>query len=76
MCSGLNYHAHMCILIMPSNIIARIHELAAGQPQVLTFADRDGNPIPDDVADPPPDTPHEIPGVLGDVATIPGVDMD
>jgi hypothetical protein len=60
---------------MPSNVIARIHELAAGQPQVLTFADRDGNPIPDDVADPPPDTPHKIPGVLGDVATIPGVDM-
>jgi hypothetical protein len=50
--------------------------MAKDQPRLLTFADRDGNEIPEDASDvdKPQQTPHEIPGVLGDVTAIPGVD--
>ena len=65
---------------MPSNVIAQVHKLAADQPHLLTFADRDGIPIPDDPASPLKESSipsHEIPGVIGDiVVTTPGVDME
>jgi hypothetical protein len=57
------------------NVITRVNELAAGQPELLTFADRDGNKIGDALEDTPLATPHEIPGVIGDAGMIPGVDI-
>ena len=64
------------ILPMPSNVIDRINDMAKDQPHLLTFADRDGNAVPEDVSvvNEPQETPQEIPGVLGDVTAIPGVD--
>ena len=64
------------ILPMPSNVIDRVNDMAKDQPRLLTFADRDGNEILDDTLDAveSQETPHEIPGVLGDVTAIPGVD--
>ena len=65
------------VLPMPSGVIDRVNTLAADQPRLLTFADRDGNAISNDTTEITlPDTPHKIPGVIGDVATIPGVDME
>ena len=63
------------ILPMPSNVIDRINDMGKDQPRLLTFADRDGNEILDDTSDTvaSQETPHEIPGVLGDVTAIPGV---
>ena len=61
---------------MPTNFITWLNELSVGQPQLLTFADHDGNKTGDMLKDTPLATPHEIPGVIRDVATIPGVDME
>jgi len=66
------------VLPTPQSVINRVNELAADQPRLITFADRHGNDIADDgdVEINPPETPHEIPGVIGDAAQIPGVEME
>ena len=61
---------------MPSTVIDRVNDMAKDQPRLLTFADRDGNEILSDGYEEELTTPpHEIPGVIGDVTTIPGVDI-
>ena len=61
---------------MPQSVINRVNELAVDQPRLLTFANRHGNHIRDikEMEITPPETPHKIPGVIGDTAQIPGVD--
>jgi hypothetical protein len=61
---------------MPTNFITWLNELSFGQPQLLTFADHDGNKTCDMLKDTPLATPHKITGVIRDVATFPGVDME
>ena len=49
--------------------------MAKDRPQLITFLDKHGIQIGDETElITPPETPHEIPGVVGDVAQIPGVD--
>ena len=48
----------------------KVNAIAADQPRILTFLDQNGSEITDnddDVLVTPPETPHEIPGVIGDV---------
>jgi hypothetical protein len=65
------------ILPTPASVINCVNELAADQPHLLTFTDCDGNKFTDnDVEENMTKTPHEIPGVIGDTAQIPGVEME
>ncbi len=67
---------------MPQAVIDKVNSLAADQPCLITFTDRQGNEIgsdDDDVITPPQvssQTSYEIPGVIADTAQITGVDMD
>jgi hypothetical protein len=64
---------------MTQVVIDKVNAMAADQPRLLTFLDRNGSEITDDDDDvlvSPPETPHKIPGVIGDAAQITGVDMD
>ena len=65
---------------MTQLVIDRVNAMAADQPRLLTFMDQNGSEITDDDDDAhvttPPETPHEIPGVIGDAAQITGVDKD
>ena len=64
---------------MTQMVIDKVNAMAADQPPLLTFLDRNGMEITDDDDDllvTPPETPHEIPGVIGDAAQITGVDKD
>jgi hypothetical protein len=62
---------------MPQSVIDRVNSMAADQPRIITFLDKHGMEIgvetePDVIN--PPETVYEIPGVVGDIAQIPGVD--
>ena len=60
---------------MPVSVIKHVNEMAKDQPKLLTFTNRYGNEIGDDDKEVnPPETPHKIPGVVGDTTQIPGVD--
>ena len=64
------------VLPMPQSVIDRVNAMAKDQPQLITFMDKHGMQFGDDTElITPPETPHEIPGVVGDIAQIPGVDM-
>ncbi len=65
------------VLPMPSTMIGRINDMAKDQPRLLMFADRDGNKIlSGNDPDKHPAPPHKIPGVIGDIAVIPGADTE
>jgi hypothetical protein len=70
------------VLPMPQAVIDKVNSLAADQPSLITFTDRQGIEIgsdEDDVITPPQghqQTSYEIPGVIADTAQITGVDMD
>ena len=69
------------VLPMPQAVIDKVNSLAADQPSLITFTDRQGNEIgseDDDVITPPQASSqsYEIPGVVADNAQITGVDMD
>ena len=60
---------------MPQSVIDRINAMAADQPRLITFMDKHGIEIGDDTDTiNPPEIQYEIPGVIGDIAQIPGVD--
>ncbi len=60
---------------MPQSVIDRVNAMAADQPKLITFLDKHGMEIGDaEETINPPESPHEIPGVVGDIAQIPGVD--
>ncbi len=66
---------------MPEAVISWVNALAADQPQLLTFYDRNKTEISDvDNAaafpEPTNTTDYKIPGVIGDDAQIPGVETD
>jgi hypothetical protein len=63
---------------MPQAVIDKINEMGHDQPSLVTFTDRQGNEIEDDtnVITPPQQTDYEIPGVVGDIAKITGVDTE
>jgi hypothetical protein len=65
------------VVPMPQSVIDRVNSMAADQPRIITFFDKHGMEIgvenePDVIN--PPETVYEIPGVVGDIAQIPGVD--
>jgi hypothetical protein len=73
-------------LPMPDEVIARVNFLGKDQPELITFADRHGNPIGDHDPDIPgvpgyhPAADHgdddaNIPGVPADYVELPGVDL-
>jgi hypothetical protein len=62
---------------MPQSVIDRVNTMAADQPRLITFLDKHGmeigvEPEPDVMN--PLETVYELPGVVGDIAQIPGVD--
>jgi hypothetical protein len=62
---------------MPQSVIDRVNSMAADQPRIITFLDKHRMEIgvekePDVIN--PPETVYELPGVVGDIAQIPGVD--
>jgi hypothetical protein len=63
---------------MPTAVIARVNELAADQPSLLTFYDRTGREIGDSDADAQHtgEPQYETPGVVADDAKITGVDSE
>jgi hypothetical protein len=62
---------------MPQSVIDRVNTMAKDQPRLLTFLDRNGDEIADNTdIGTNSETAHEIPGVVGDAAQIPGVDME
>jgi hypothetical protein len=63
---------------MTQMIIDKVNAMAADQPPLLTFLDRNGMEITDEDDEllETPETPHEIPGVIGNAAQITGVDKD
>jgi hypothetical protein len=69
-------HRSWNIIPMPAVVIARVNELAAEQPTLLTFYDRSSREIGDSDADAHHlDEPqYETPGVVADDAKITGVD--
>jgi hypothetical protein len=64
---------------MPNTVIARINMLGEGQPKILIFHNRGGCKIGDMDENVLPKTEQQvdfnIPGVIGDLVEIPGVDM-
>ena len=66
------------VLPMPQSVIDRVNAMASDQPRLITFVDKHGIKIGDigDDTDTinPPETQYEIPGVMGDITQIPGVD--
>ena len=61
---------------MPDEVIERVNHLSRDQPELITFADRHGNPIGDqdpDITD-DGDEDANIPGVLANDGELPGVD--
>ena len=60
---------------MPQSVIDRVNAMAVDQPKLITFLDKHGMEI-GDAEEPihPPETPYEIPGVVRNIAQIPGVD--
>ena len=68
------------VLPMPQAVIDKVNALAADQPSLITFTDKQGNEIGEetDIITPPQrqSEEYEIPGVVGDIAKITGVDMD
>ncbi len=63
---------------MTQMVIDKVNAMAADQPHLLTFLDRNGMEITDEDDEllETPETPHEIPGVIRDAAQITGVDKD
>ncbi len=66
------------VLPMPQAVIDRVNSLAADQPSLITFLDRQGNEIGESDAEiTPPQisspTEYEIPGVIADIAKTTGV---
>jgi len=62
---------------MPQSVIDRVNSIAADQPRIITFLDKHGMEIgvetePDVIN--PAETVYELPGVVGDISQIPGVD--
>jgi len=62
---------------MPQSVIDRVNFMAADQPRIITFLDKHGMEIgvetePDVIN--PAETVYELPGVVGDISQIPGVD--
>jgi hypothetical protein len=62
---------------MPKTVIDKVNSMAADQPRIITFLNKHGMEIgvatePDVIN--PPETVYELPGVVGDIAQIPGVD--
>jgi hypothetical protein len=65
------------VVPMPQSVIDRVNSMAVDQPRIRTFLDKHGieiggNPERDVIN--PPETVYELPGVIGDIAQIPGVD--
>ena len=60
---------------MPQSVIDRVNAMAADQPKIITFLDKHGMEIGDELdVITPPETLYQLPGVVGDIAKIPGVD--
>jgi hypothetical protein len=65
------------VLPMPTAVIDKINSLAADQPTLITFTDKQGNEIKEDKdVITPPQTEYEIPGVVPDIAETTGVDVE
>jgi hypothetical protein len=62
---------------MPQAVIDKVNSMAAEQPTLITFTDKQGNEIvDDDDVISPPQTEYEIPGVVPTIAKTTGVDVE